>query len=145
MMADNPRKIDDADVEVEEHDAEVEQSRPSVLRKAGKGLLKIGLGLFVLFIMLVIGSTMMRSLSLSQLQSASQSLDKADHWFQFIRWVFIASLIIWWDPINTWIAKRKNWNDSQLRLVLDMRWVALGVLIFVELIFIQRIYEWFIG
>ena len=145
MMAGNHKKVDDADLELDEQDTEVEQPQPSVLKKAGKGILKVGIGLFVLFIMLVIGSMMMKSLSLNQLQSASQSLDQANHWFQFIRWAFIVSLITWWEPINTWIAQRKNWNANQLKLVLDMRWFALGVLVFVELIFIQRIYEWFVG
>lgn len=117
---------------------------PSAVKKLGKLLLKLSIGVLILFVALVIGTTIMKSTSLNQLQSASESLDNANHWFQYIRWIFIASLIYWWVPFNTWLADRKGWNNNQLKLVLGMRWVTLSVSMFVELIFIQRIYEWFI-
>lgn len=116
----------------------------SAVKKVGKGFLKIGVALLIMFVVLVIGTTIMKSMSLNQLRSASESLDNANNWFQYIRWAFIAAFIYWWKPINTWLANKNQWNTNQLNLVLSMRWIALFVLVFVELIFIQRVYEWVI-
>ncbi len=142
-MSIDQKRMGDETCNVENIDSSLEQ--PSVLRKAAKGAFKIGTGLIFLFIMLVIGVMMMKSLSMNKLQSVTQSLDAANNWLQFIRWVFIAGLIYWWEPLNTWLSKRNNWNTNQLKLVLNMRWFVLGMLIFIELIFIQRIHEWFMG
>lgn len=144
-MSRKKRMNNDPDSNLDDYDSYVESYHPSMLKKAGKGVIKIAVALFVLFIMLIIGSVMMKSMSLNKLQSASQSLETANHWFQFIRWGFIAALITWWVPINTWIGSHKKWNANQLKIILDMRWITFAVLVFVELIFVQRIYEWFIG
>ncbi len=144
-MSDEQNRIEDEVYEAEDIGSKIDQDHSSVLRKAAKGLIKIVIGLFLLFIMLVIGSMTMKSLSIDRLQSVSQSLDTANKWLQFIRWAFIAGLIYWWVPFNTWISKRNKWNINQLELVLNMRWLVLGMLIFIELIFIQHIHEWFKG
>ena len=142
-MSIDQKRMGDETYNVENIDSSLEQ--PSVLRKAAKGVFKIATGLIFLFIMLVIGMMIMKSLSINKLQSVTQSLDAVNNWLQFIRWTFIAGLIYWWEPLNTWLSKRNDWNTNQLKLVLNMRWFVLGMLIFIELIFIQRIHEWFMG
>lgn len=125
--------------------SQVDIERPSPLRRVGKGAVKLVIGLIVLSFVVIFGSIMMSNISIDKLNSVRDSLDRANHWMQFLRWGFIAALITWWNPINTWLAKRKNWNKSQLALILNMRWFTLGILLFVELIFVQRAHEWFIG
>lgn len=96
-------------------------------------------GVFVLSVVVfyILGSVLMSTVSLDSLQHARNTLNAAGHWFAIVRLMFIATLIGFWVPINRWLAGRFIWSDAYLTRILSRRWQALGVLLFVELAFMQ--------
>ncbi|MEW8048436.1 MAG: hypothetical protein AB2805_18295 [Candidatus Thiodiazotropha sp.] len=117
------------------------ESRPKRWRRAGRVALRFALIVGVLFLVLVMGQLLLSSFSLQDLASFRLKLEHADHFLVFVRLGFITLLIVYWRPFNTWLATINGWSDEQLARVLSGRWWALSVLIFVEVILVQRIHE----
>ena len=103
----------------------------------------VGMMLFsgTLIALMLLGQFIARTFSIDQVQQARQALRTFGAWWMYVRWAFIAGLIVYWVDINTWLARRKGWSEAHLARVLDGRWFALGVLTFVELFFVLRIHE----
>lgn len=97
--------------------------------------------LAVVVLLLMIGFTIMNSLTQAEIEGARRSLRAFGTWWMFVRLGFIAGLIIYWTEINTWLAWRNGWSEAHLARVLAGRWVTLATLAFVELFLIQRIHE----
>lgn len=99
-----------------------------------------------LLVMFAIFSFMASQVSLTQLQSFSQTLKQADQSIlQWIRLAFITILIGYWKPIITWMARRHDWSEARLHYTLKQRWVMLGVLAFVELLIVRQVHQLFLN
>ncbi len=103
----------------------------------------IGMMLFsgALIALMLLGQFIVKTFSIDQVQQARQGLRAFGAWWMYVRWAFIAGLIIYWVDINTWLARRKGWSEAHLARVLNGRWFTLGVLLFVEMFFVLRIHE----
>jgi hypothetical protein len=114
-------------------------------RRVGRFSLKLLLILGALFVLFILGLSLMSSLSIEGVEGFREGLERADNYMVLVRLLIIGSLIAFWRPFNTWLAKAKGWPDEQLESVLAGRWWALGLLLFVELVLVQRIHEVIIG
>ncbi|MEW8139158.1 MAG: hypothetical protein AB2761_19005 [Candidatus Thiodiazotropha endolucinida] len=120
------------------------EGRPKRWRRAGRVALRFALIVGVLFLVLVLGQLLLSSFSLQDLASFRLKLEHADHYLVFIRLGLITLLIVYWRPFNTWLAKVNAWPEQKLEHVLSGRWWALSILLFVELILVQRLHELFL-
>jgi hypothetical protein len=110
-------------------------------RKLARWIMRFAICAIALVLLYLLGAVLLKSVSLHALQDVRQSLRDASIWFGFVRWAFIALLILYWEPLNRGLARRHHWSDSRLRRILSGRWLALGVLVLVELVFMQRLLE----
>ena len=110
-------------------------------RQTKRWLIRVMLFSGALIGLMLLGLFLIDTLSIDQVQQARQGLQIFGAWWMYVRWAFVAGLIIYWVDINTWLARRKGWSEAHLARVLDGRWFTLGVLLFVELILILRIHE----
>ena len=123
-------------------DTEEKATRPvSGMKRAGGLLFKLLLLFGGLFLVFVLGLSLFSSLSLEGMQAFRQNLDRLASVMMVVRLAVIAGVIGFWRPLNVWLAMRKDWPQAQLQRVLAGRWLTLGVLLFVELVLIQRLHE----
>ena len=121
---------------------EIEYGPPgSGLKRAGWFLFKILLLFGGLFLALMVGLSLLSSGSTEGLSAFRRTLERVDSVMVFVRLAAIAGVIGFWRPLNGWLAQRKGWSQAHLQRVLDGRWLTLGVLLFVELVLIQRLHE----
>jgi hypothetical protein len=111
-------------------------------RRAGRLALRVAFIVVGLLLVLSVGQLLMSSFSLQDLASFRDRLERADSVLVFFRLGFITLLIFYWKPFNTWLAKLNGWSGAQLERVFAGRWWALSVLLFVEIILIQRVHEY---
>jgi hypothetical protein len=121
------------------------QRRPGRWKRAGRFTLKLLLVMAGLFFVMVLGLMLMSSFSMEGIERFRQGLNHADSVFFYGRLLLIGLLIGFWRPFNTWLATVKGWSDEQLASILAGRWWALGMLLLIELLLIQRIHEDIIG
>ena len=88
-----------------------------------------------------LGLLLMTAFDLQGIETLQQSLVRVESVFLWIRLILIVSLIGFWRPLHVGIARRYHWPEDRLVRVLHGRWLALGVLLFVELVLIQRWHE----
>ena len=110
-------------------------------RRPRRVLRRIALITAGLAVLILLGLLLMNSTNMDQLEHARRQLQAFDAWWRYVRWTFIAGLIIFWREINTWLAARNGWSEAHLQRVLGGRWLTLGVLLFVELFLTLRIHE----
>lgn len=123
-------------------DGEAVQARqPSRLKRAGRFTLKLLLVVGGLFLLMVVGLMLMSALSLEGIEGFRERMGHADSYLVFVRLLVIGLLIGFWRSFNVWLAKTRGWPEGQLERVLEGRWMALAILLFVELILVQRIHE----
>jgi len=115
----------------------INESRRPALRFMRKALLLST----VLVALYLVSILLMSVVSIDSLYQVKYGLRSFGEWWIYVRVAFVAGLIIWWQPLNTWIARRNAWSEAHLARVLAGRWLTLGTLTFVELILIQRIHE----
>ncbi len=123
---------------------ELPQPQQPAWRRAGQLSFKFMLILGGVFLLFVLGLSLFFSFSLEGLQSAQDRLAQADGVLMWFRLLLIAVLIGFWQPINVWLAQRNAWSPERLQRVLHGRWLTLAVLLFVELVLVQRLHEPFI-
>lgn len=116
-----------------------------MLRRAGRSVFSIVLIFGGLFFLFLLGMTLMSSFSLEGMASFQERLSRADSMLMFVRLLLIGVLIVFWRPLNSGIAKRNDWSEVHLQRVLAGRWWALTLLLFVELILVQRLHESLLG
>jgi len=105
-------------------------------------LLRNALLLTLFFVALnLVGILLMSMITIDTLHQARRALQAFGEWWIVVRVIFVGGLIAWWVPVNTWLARRNGWNEAHLARVLAGRWLTLAVLVFVELILIQRIHQ----
>ena len=105
---------------------------------AGKLILLIGL----ILVMFVIGSILLSTMSVDSLTSLRASIDKFSSWWFIVRVSFIALLYFKWREINVYLSKKNEWSEEHLERVLAGRKLMVSLLIFVELIMVQRVHEY---
>jgi hypothetical protein len=121
---------------------EIEYGPPgSGIKRAGWFLFKILLLFGGLFLALLIGLSLLSTGSTEGLSAFRHTLERLDSVMVYLRLAAIAGVIGFWRPLNVWLAQRKGWSQAHLQRVLDGRWLTLGVLLFVELVLIQRLHE----
>lgn len=113
-------------------------------KKAGRGVIKVVLWLSLFVVVFIIGTALLSSVSLDQLNNMRSAIDRFDGYFQFVRWLALLLMCLWWKEIFTWIGKHKQWSANQIALIHYLRWKVCGLFILIELIFIQRVFELFI-
>ncbi len=116
-------------------------NQPGGLRRAGRFTVKLVLILGTVFFLFLLGLSLISSLSLEGLQSVQQHLARVDAPLMWLRLLLIGTLIGFWQPINAWLAQRNAWSQARLERVMKGRWMTLAVLLFVELVLIQRLHE----
>jgi len=124
-----------------EQEGSAGNGRPGGWRKAGRfafRLLLVGGGLFLL---LIVGLMLMSSFTLEGMEGFRRHMERADEVLIYFRLAVIGLLIGFWRPLNVWLARFRQWPEGQLERVLAGRWWALGMLLFIELVLVQRIHE----
>jgi hypothetical protein len=121
------------------------QDRPGRWRRTGRFMFKLLLILGGLFLLMIVGLMLMSSFTLDGVENFRQNLDRFDRYIIIIRLLAIGILIGFWCPFNKWLAQIRGWPDEQLERALAGRWWALGVMMFVELVLVQRIHEILVG
>lgn len=127
-------------------DEETDQStdsanQPGGMRRAGRFTFKLALILGSVFFLFILGLSLITSFSLEGLVSVQQRMDRAESVLLWFRLLLIGALIGFWRPLNVWLAQRNAWPPLRLERVLQGRWMALGVLLFVELVLVQQFHE----
>ncbi|MCU7849343.1 MAG: hypothetical protein KZQ89_15405 [Candidatus Thiodiazotropha sp. (ex Lucinoma kastoroae)] len=115
--------------------------RPGRLKRAGWLLLRLGLFVGGCFLLMVVGLALMSSFSLEGIHAFRQRLAGADSVLVIVRLGAIGLLIGFWRPVNVWLDRVRGWPEGQLERVLAGRWWALAMLLFVELVLVQRLHE----
>jgi hypothetical protein len=115
--------------------------RPSGFKNLGRLFLRILLLFAGMFLLMVLGLILMSSLSLEGIHSFRSGLEWFNQGVTFVRLSLIGLLIIYWRPINLWLAQKRGWPNDHIDHILEARWLTLGALLFVELVLIQRIHE----
>jgi hypothetical protein len=118
-----------------------EAGQPGRLKRAGRFTLKFLLVIGGLFLLMVIGLMLMSAFSLEGIEGFRDRMGHADSYLVYVRLLAIGLLIGFWRPFNIWLAKTRGWPEGQLERVLEGRWMALAILLFVEMILVQRIHE----
>lgn len=121
------------------------EGQPGGMRRAGRFIFKTTLIFGGLFLLFLLGMMLMTSLSLEGMTSFRDWLERADSVLVFFRVGLIGLLITFWHPLNTWFAQHNGWSKVRLQRVLAGRWWSLGLLLFVELILVQRLHESLFG
>jgi len=106
-----------------------------------KALINVSIFFLIAIGLCIFGMIILSSISINSLQNIQNSINKFDSWFMFIRFSIIITIIAYWGVINTWLATRNDWNDAHLQRILKGRWTALTVLLFIELILVQKIHQ----
>lgn len=122
-------------------DGDGEAGQPDRLKRAGRFTLKLLLVVGGLFLLMVVGLMLMSAFSLEGIEGFRERMSHADSYLFFVRLLVIGLLIGFWRPFNVWLAKYRRWPEGQLERVLEGRWMALAILLFVELILVQRVHE----
>ncbi len=130
---------DDENTQIEVDTYAEEQS--GRFRRSGIFFLKVSFFFVVLFALFMFGLSLMLSISVDAIENIQNKMDQINSWLMFVRWLMITVVITYWIEINTWLAKHKSWSKAHLNRVVNGRWSALGVFVFIEAIFIQRIHE----
>jgi hypothetical protein len=115
--------------------------RPTRLKRAGRFTLKLLLVVGGLFLVMVVGLMLMSAFSLVGMEHFRERMGHADNYMVYVRLLAIGLLIGFWRPFNGWLAKVRRWPEGQLERVLEGRWMALAILLFVEVILVQRVHE----
>ena len=121
------------------------EDQPGGLRRAGRVTFRTALILGGLFLLFLLGMMLMSFLSLEGMTSFRDRLERADSVLVFFRVGLIVLLVIFWRPINTWLAGHNGWSEARLQRTLEGRWWALALLLFIELILVQRLHEALLG
>lgn len=119
--------------------------QPGSLRRAGHIVFRIALILGGLFLLFLLGMMLMSSISPQGMASFRDKLAQADSVLVFLRLGLIGLLITLWHPLNTWFAQHNCWSEARLQRVLAGRLWTLVLLLFVELILVQRLHETVLG
>lgn len=117
------------------------RSRAGGWKRARRFTLKTLLVVGGLFLLLVAGLMLMSAFSLEGIDSFRRRLDRVAEILVYGRLLAIGLLIGFWCPFNSWLAKIRGWTKEQLQRVLGGRWWALVMLLFIELVLVQRIHE----
>ncbi|VAW67439.1 hypothetical protein MNBD_GAMMA08-2089 [hydrothermal vent metagenome] len=117
------------------------KSEYSKIKKMGRLTFKFASFSVLISVAIVLSLVVLATIPLSSLQLVNEKIITLSAWLSIVRLIFILALAIYWLEVNTWLSKRKQWSDAYLKNVLNGRWIAISGLLFIELVFIQRIHQ----
>ncbi len=89
---------------------------------------------------LLVGLTIMSSLSLEQISNLDQSLMDMSIGFLLFRWAAFLALMFYWRGVIAWLGRKKQWSEAHLGNIINNRWQVIALFITLELIFNHRSY-----
>ena len=89
---------------------------------------------------LLVGLTIMSSLSLEQIRNLDQSLIDMSFGFLLFRWAVFIALMFYWRGVIAWLGQKKQWSQKHQTRIINNRWQVIVLFITVELIFNHRSY-----
>ncbi len=117
------------------------RGQPSMLRRAGRTAFRMVLILGGLIFLFLLGMLLILLLSLEGMATFQEKLHGLDSALMFVRLLLIGLLIVFWYPLNSWLANRNCWSEQRLQQILAGRWWTLTLLLFIEIILVQRFHE----
>lgn len=89
---------------------------------------------------LLVGLTLMASLSLEQIRNLDQSLMDMSFGFLLLRWAVFITLMLYWRNVIVWLGQKKQWSQNHQVRIMNNRWQVILLFVSLELVFNHRSY-----
>lgn len=111
-----------------------------VIDKLASKFKVIALWAGILILFFILSYALLSSLSIEQVDAFDHLVMDLSLGFLILRWTLFFLLMLYWQEVITWLARKKQWSEAHFITISNKRWQVIALFITLEVIFNHRSY-----